>query len=89
MADRKEVDRPATGACISIPSNIAEGSGKRSEKDKHRFMEIALTSAFELETQVLIAERRGWSSKEKRDKLLAAITLEQQKLTAFMAKLNG
>ena len=52
-------------------------------------MEIALTSAFELETQVLIAERRGWSSKEKRDKLLAAITLEQQKLTAFMAKLNG
>lgn len=35
---------------VSIPSNIAEGSGRSSDKDFHRFLEISIGSAFELET---------------------------------------
>lgn len=45
-----------TKAAVSIPSNIAEGSSRSSEKDYSRFIEISLGSTFELETQLLIAE---------------------------------
>ena len=41
---------------VSIPSNIAEGSSRTSDKDYNRFIEISLGSSFELETQLLIAK---------------------------------
>lgn len=44
-----------TKAAVSIPSNVAEGSSRSSEKDYNRFVEISLGSTFELETQLLIA----------------------------------
>ncbi|HEY9195152.1 MAG TPA: four helix bundle protein [Mucilaginibacter sp.] len=43
-------------AAVSIPSNIAEGSARRSDKDFVHFLSISLGSAFELETQLVIAE---------------------------------
>ena len=45
-----------TRAAVSIPSNIAEGSAKSSEKEFRLYLERALGSAFELETQVLIVK---------------------------------
>ena len=42
-------------AAVSIPSNIAEGNGRRTNKDKAHFMYTARGSLFELETQVVIA----------------------------------
>ena len=41
-------------SAVSIPSNIAEGASRNSEKDFARFLEIALGSAFKLETQLII-----------------------------------
>ena len=38
---------------VSIPSNIAEGSGRNSMKDKARFSEIAFSSSLELLNQVI------------------------------------
>ena len=41
---------------VSIPSNLAEGSARFSNKDKIRFIEISLGSLAELETQIIISQ---------------------------------
>ena len=41
-------------SAVSIPSNIAEGSGRSSEKEFVHFLNIAISSSFELETQLIL-----------------------------------
>ena len=43
-------------SAVSIPSNIAEGSGRTSNKEFIRFLEIAISSSYELETQLILAQ---------------------------------
>lgn len=45
---------------ISIPSNIAEGSGRKTMKDFRQFLAVAYGSALELETQLLLSQRFGY-----------------------------
>lgn len=47
-------------AAISIPSNIAEGAARNSDKEMIRFLDISLGSLAELETQFIIAENLGY-----------------------------
>ena len=47
-------------AVVSIPSNIAEGSGRNSEADFARFLSMARGSLFETMTQLEIAKRQGY-----------------------------
>ena len=47
----------ASRAAVSIPSNIAEGSSRSSDKDYARYLEISLGSSFELETQITIIKK--------------------------------
>ncbi len=51
-------------ASISIPSNIAEGSGRNSKKELSRFYSIAYGSTLELETQLIISQELSLSSKD-------------------------
>lgn len=57
-------------ACVSIPSNIAEGQGRNSTKEFLHFLSIAYGSLREAETQILIAGRLK--------------CLEQQQVTSLM-----
>jgi len=47
-------------ASVSVPSNIAEGCGRGTLPDHRRFLMQARGSAYELETQIEIAERIGF-----------------------------
>ena len=49
---------------ISIPSNIAEGSS-RTDKSFSHFLDIALGSLFELETELIIAYKRNFITQEQ------------------------
>ncbi len=41
-------------SAVSIPSNIAEGSGRTTDKEFLHFLNIAISSSYELETQLLL-----------------------------------
>lgn len=70
-------------ACISIPSNIAEGSGRRTIRDYNHFIHIALGSCFEAETQLLIAIEMNFGNPVLVNELLALIIEEEKMLYAF------
>jgi four helix bundle protein len=73
---------------ISIPSNIAEGNGRNTDTDCARFIDIAIGSAFELETQILIVEKVTIGNALHIYPLLDLIEKEQRMLTGFLAKLR-
>ncbi|MBZ9729358.1 four helix bundle protein [Salegentibacter sp. JZCK2] len=50
---------------VSIPSNIAEGTSKRTDKHFTQYLENSLGSAFEWETQLIIAYSEEHISEEK------------------------
>lgn len=47
-------------SAVSIPSNLAEGTSRRSQKEFSRFIEIAQGSAFELEYQLFLSSELGY-----------------------------
>ncbi len=47
-------------AAVSVPSNIAEGAARNSDKDMLKFINIALGSLAELDTQLVIAKRLNY-----------------------------
>ena len=51
-------------AAVSIPSNIAEGSGRRSSNEWKQFYSIAYGSTLELETQLIISRDIGLAPSE-------------------------
>lgn len=70
---------------ISIPSNIAEGSGRTSEKEFIHFLKIAISSSYELETQlILVKEIYDVETVE----IIKKVTALQLMVGAFIRKLN-
>lgn len=59
-------------ASVSIPSNIAEGAGRKSSKEFIQFLYIALGSAMEVETQIIISANLGYLKTDEQQKLCDA-----------------
>lgn len=65
-------------AVVSIGSNIAEGASRKSEKDFCRFLEISVGSAFEVETQLIIAREVGFVTNEAIAPIIESLHLFQR-----------
>jgi four helix bundle protein len=61
-------------ACVSVPSNIAEGQGRHSANEFARFLHIAQGLLQEVETQLLIAHRLRYLDKEQYHRRVAHCT---------------
>lgn len=61
--ERYSLTSQLTRCSISIPSNIAEGCGRKSNKEFNQFLSISLGSAFELETQLILAHEFNYIDK--------------------------
>lgn len=73
---------------ISIPSNIAEGSSRSSNKEFAHFLKIALGSCFEIETQLLLSFDFGYISQTKSEDLLSKLIILQKSITKFLKTLE-
>lgn len=79
-------------AAVSIPSNIAEGYGRRSAKEYSQFYSISYGSALELETQLIIAQKLGFSKPKEFDTvvvLLEEVLKMLNSMTSKMRQLNA
>ena len=72
---------------ISIPSNIAEGSARSTDKDFGNFIRIANGSAFELETQLILSKELGFINEEQFIQIEQKVQSIQKMLIAFHSKL--
>jgi four helix bundle protein len=76
-----------TRSAISIPSNIAEGASRSSEKDFGRFLEISLGSVFELETQLRISLELKYVSEIKYNLALEQCISLQKRIYSLRKKI--
>ena len=72
-----------TRCAVSIPSNIAEGTSKSTDKHFNRYIENSLGSAFEWETQLNVAYRQEYINQEKFLSLESKIQQLQKMISGF------
>ena len=72
---------------VSMPSHIAEGCSRRSDKAFANFLEIAMGSAFELQTQLLAANKIGYFTEIELAALLEKLDKCQRKINSLIGKM--
>ena len=72
-------------AVISVPSNVAEGSGRRSSKEQVHFLEIAYGSLCEVDCQLDIAHELGYITDAESEKVIEQL----QKISAIISGLRN
>ncbi|EDP69774.1 S23 ribosomal [Flavobacteriales bacterium ALC-1] len=75
-------------ASVSIPSNIAEGSSRKSKKDFSRFLQISIGSAYEIETELLISCDLKFISDDKLKPILSELNEIIKMISKFKSTLN-
>ena len=83
--ERKGLCDQLQRAVVSISSNIAEGSARPSDADFAHFLDTALGSAYEVETQLLIAKNVGYIQEELFEKLKTTVINIEQQITNLIS----
>lgn len=73
---------------VSIPSNIAEGTSKKTDRHFIQYLETSLGSSFEWETQIIIAHEEGYISQEEFNTIEKRIQEIQKMITGFIDGLH-
>ena len=76
-------------ASISIPSNIAEGCSRNSDTEFKRFLEIAIGSAFELETQLQIIKELNLIPESEITAIEESLNQEQKMINGLISKIKS
>ncbi len=75
-------------AAVSIVANIAEGCSRSSQKEFRHFLEISLGSTFEVETDLLLAEKLEFIATDHLSNLIPNIQTLQRQINALISKLK-
>lgn len=73
---------------ISIPSNIAEGSGRKTDKEFVHFLSIANGSSYELQTQIIVSKNIGYINEEVKDSLTTKLISVQKLIYTLIQKFS-
>jgi len=76
-------------AAASIPTNIAEGCGRKGDAELSRFCQIAMGSASEVEYQLQLAADLGFLEQQEYSKLNEQLLEVKRMLNSFLQKLNA
>ena len=75
-------------AAVSIPSNIAEGCGRQTDREFRHFLYIARGSVYEVETQLHIAIRQSYITTQQASPIFKECTEVAKMLYFFAEKLE-
>jgi four helix bundle protein len=75
-------------AAVSISSNIAEGAARSSDAEFAHFLDYALGSAFEVETQLLIAKNLGYIDENQYNELLSILSSIERQLNGLISTIR-
>jgi four helix bundle protein len=76
-------------AAVSIPSNIAEGAGRNNKGEFYQFLGLANGSSFELETQLMIGAKLGYSHNDEIEKMCIKLSEIQNMIFGLQKTLKN
>lgn len=78
-----------TRASVSVPSNIAEGCSRNSDIEFKRFLEIAIGSLFEVETQLIISKELGFIKATELETIFGLIQKEGKMINSLINRIKN
>jgi four helix bundle protein len=75
-------------ASVSVPSNIAEGYARGTDKEKLHFLRISSGSMSEVETQLMLSLNLGYIDQEKYNKLSETVTSVWKQLYSLISSIK-
>lgn len=78
-----------TRAAVSIPSNIAEGCSRNSEVEFKRFLEIAIGSLFEVETQLILSKELGFIPDDNLNSIFELLAKEAKMINSLINRIKN